>query len=250
MLMKRKKLWIALTALMLLAAVPAFSMAAANYGAASVTTGQAYTLEQMLTYAIQDEYLAQAEYTAIINAYKTGAPFANSLKAESNHISLLTKLFDTYGIAVPENTAQALTTVPGSLDEAYDAGMQAESANIAMYDTFLAQTDLPEDVRNTFTALKNASENHLNAYTRNSGKTGNGRNNTAGCFGNGYGASQRGMMNANCPAAQANGQCPMAQSSPNGGCPMNSRNGSRMGMGMRGGNAGVCNGTCTATPQD
>lgn len=250
--MKRKKLWIALTALMLLAAVPAFSLAAANYGAANVTAGQTYTLEQMLTYAIQDEYLAQAEYTAILNAYKTGAPFVSSLKAEENHISLLAKLFDTYGIAVPENTAQTLVTVPGSLDEAYDAGIQAETANIAMYDAFLAQTDLPEDVRSAFTALRNASENHLGAYTRSCGKTGNGRNSTAGCMGNGYGTAQRGMMNAACPAAQANGQCPMTQSTSNGRCPMNSRNGGRMGMGMgmRGGNAGVCSGTCTALPQN
>jgi hypothetical protein len=245
--MNRKKLWIALTALMLLAAVPVFSLAAENYGAANVAAGQTYTLEQMLTYAIQDEYLAQAEYTAILNAYKTGAPFGNSVKAESNHIALLTKLFETYGIAVPENTAETLVTVPGSMDEAYEAGIQTETANISMYDTFLAQADLPADVRSTFTALKSASENHLNAYTRNGLRTGNGRNRMAGRFGNGNGTAQRGMMNSNCPAMQTNGQCPM-----------NGRNGGRMGMGSRGGNAGTCNGTCngvckgtcTVTPQN
>jgi uncharacterized protein YpuA (DUF1002 family) len=47
--MKRKKLLISLIALLLLAAVPAFSLATGNYGAASVTAGQTYTLEQMLT---------------------------------------------------------------------------------------------------------------------------------------------------------------------------------------------------------
>ena len=248
--MKRKKLWIALTTLMLLAAVPAFSLAASNYGAANVTAGQTYTLEQMLTYAIQDEYLAQAEYTAILNAYRTGSPFVNHLKAENSHISLLAKLFETYGIAMPENTAGTQITVPDSLDEAYEAGLQAEIANIAMYDAFLGQTGLPEDVRTTFTALKNASQNHLASYTQSRGKTGNGRNNTAGRFGNGNGAVQRGMMNAACPTAQAGGQCPMNQSTTNGRCQMFGRNGSRMGMGMRGGNAGICNGTCTATPQN
>jgi hypothetical protein len=139
--------------------------------------------------------------------------------------------------------------VPGSLEEAYQAGIQAETASIAMYDTFLAQTDLPEDVRGTFTALKNASENHLNAYTHNCGRTGNSRNLGAGCFGN-----RSGMMNANCPASQANGQCPMAQSTSNGQCPMAGRNGfqGRMGMGMgrRGINAGICYGANSANPQD
>jgi hypothetical protein len=147
---------------------------------------------------------------------------------------------------VPENTAEALIAVPGSLEEAYEAGISTETANIAMYDAFLAQTDLPEDVRSAFSTLKNASENHLNAYTRNNGNTANGRNNRSGCFGNG--AAQYGMTNGQCPAAQTNGQCPMAsQSTVNGQCPMNGQNGFRghMGMGRRGGN-----GSCIVTPQD
>ncbi len=244
--MKRKKLLISLTAIIMLAAVPVFSLASAN-----VTAGQTYTLEQMLTYAIQDEYLAQAEYAAILDTFKTGTPFSNSLKAESTHISMLSKLFDAYDIAVPENTSEAKVTVPSSLEEAYEAAIQAETANIAMYDTFLSQSDLPGDVRSTFTALKNASENHLNAYTYSGGTTGNGRNLMAGCYRNGNRAAQCGMMNANCPAAQANGQCPMT-SQTNAQCPMFGQSGfqGHMGMGRRGGNTGFCNGTSTANPQN
>jgi hypothetical protein len=249
--MKRKKLLISLMALLLLAAVPAFSLAVGNYGAANVAPGQTYTLEQMLTYAIQDEYLAQAEYDSTLNTYKIDAPFSNSLKAESTHITMLSKLFDNYGIAVPENTAEALVTVPGSLEEAYEAGIRTETANIAMYDNFLAQTDLPEDVRSVFATLKNASENHLNAYTRNDGISAIGLNNRGGCFGNS--TAQCSMTNAQCPAAQTNGQCPMAsRSTVNGQCPMYGQNSFRghMGMGGRGGNAGICNRTSAVNPQN
>ena len=43
---------------MLALTLPVIGLAAEEYGAAAVTEGGTYTLEQMLTYAIQDEYLA------------------------------------------------------------------------------------------------------------------------------------------------------------------------------------------------
>jgi hypothetical protein len=39
-----------------------------------------------------------------------------------------------------------------------------------MYEAFLKQQELPEDVRSVFTALKRASENHLQAFQRNADK--------------------------------------------------------------------------------
>ena len=247
--MKLKKLLVSLIALILMATIPAFSLALGNYGSSAVTAGQTYTLEQMLTYAIQDEYLAKAEYTAIQDAFKTGAPFSNILKAESTHVSLLETLFTTYGITLPENTAATQVTIPASLDEAYAASIQTETANIAMYEAFLAQSDLPEDVRSTFTALENASQNHLNAYTRNGGNSGNGQGKQNGCQGN------RNANMANCPMfgqTTTAGQCPMAQhSTANGQCPMNTQGGCQGRMGGRGMmNSGNCTGACGALPQN
>lgn len=181
-----------LATLTLLVFLPLMGGAAAEdaFGSSAVTAGQTYTLEQMLTYAIQDEYMAQAEYQGILDTLGGDAPFSNILKAEGTHINYLVQLFTTYGLPVPSNTAADRVTLPATLADAYQAGVTAEVANIAMYDTFLAQTDLPTDVRDTFTALKNASENHLNAYTRNASRNGqnwgmqNGRGRNNGAMGN------------------------------------------------------------------
>ena len=178
--MKLRKIFATLTALVLLAAMPVIALAE-DFGSAGVTQGETYTLEQMLTYAMQDEYMAQAEYAAIIAEYGDNTPFANIINAEKTHIDLLAPLFATYGLTLPENTATAKVTLPASLQEAYTTGVAAENANIAMYDAFLTQSDLPQDVRDVFEALKNASDNHLAAFTQNAEKTGlgmrNGQNN-------------------------------------------------------------------------
>jgi rubrerythrin len=163
-----------LTAVLMLAAVPALTLAEDATGSAAVTEGTTYTLEEMLTYAIQDEYNAQAEYERIIAAYGDDGVFANIVQAEETHIALLTTLFNTYGLTLPANNAAETVTLPESLTEAYTTGIAAENANIAMYESFLTDTTLPDDVRSAFTALANASESHLAAFTQNAEKTGNG----------------------------------------------------------------------------
>ena len=119
----------------------------------------------MLTYAVQDEYLASAEYAAINEALGNPRPFANIVKAEQTHIAALEKLFAANGIALPGNTAGDYVAVPASLTEALNAGVQAEKNNIAMYKQFLSQS-LPDDVMTVFTALKNASEQHLASFEK------------------------------------------------------------------------------------
>jgi len=121
------------------------------------------TLEQMLTWAIQDEYLAQAEYAYIIKKFGEVRPFSNIIKAEENHISMLAPLFKTRGLAVPPNKASEYIVIPKDLKTAVETGVQAEIDNIAMYERFLA-AKLPDDVRDVFTRLKDASENHLRAF--------------------------------------------------------------------------------------
>ncbi|PKK88288.1 MAG: hypothetical protein CVV62_02085 [Tenericutes bacterium HGW-Tenericutes-7] len=137
-----------------------------NYGATLVSTDGVYTLEEMLTYAIQDEYLAQATYHAIIEAYGDVKPFSRIVLAEQTHIDLLLPLFETYGIEVPVNDAAQYVVLPDSISSALATGVEAETANIALYETFLAQTDLPDDVRAVFESLQTASEHHLKAFSR------------------------------------------------------------------------------------
>ena len=50
---------------------------------------EGYTLESMLTYALLDEYLAQATYATIIEVYGEIRPFSKIVLAEQTHIDLL-----------------------------------------------------------------------------------------------------------------------------------------------------------------
>lgn len=153
-----------LITLLVLAVTAAMTLTAlAEFGSGAVTEGQTYTTEEMLTYAIQDEYMALAEYEAIVAAYGDSNPFSNLIEAEEYHIALLTGLFETYGYTVPINDASSWVALPNSLDNAYEVGAEAEINNIAMYESFLAQ-DVPDDLASVFSALKDASGNHLSAF--------------------------------------------------------------------------------------
>lgn len=169
-----------LVTLLALAAIAATTVTAlAEFGSGAVTEGKTYTTEEMLTYAIQDEYMALAEYEAIVAAYGDGNPFSNLIEAEKYHITLLTGLFETYGYAVPANDAADRVALPDSLSASYDVGVEAETNNIAMYETFLAQ-DVPDDVAAVFSALKDASGNHLTAFQQAGGRPGVGGMNAYG----------------------------------------------------------------------
>lgn len=135
-------------------------------GAAAVDPGKAYSVEDMMIFAIQDEYLAKEKYEQIMDTYGEQKPLSNIAKAEGNHISALEKLFESKSMVIPENNAKDYVEIPVSLAEAYEAGVQAEIENIALYNQFLERKDIPEDVRNVFESLGDASENHLEAFER------------------------------------------------------------------------------------
>ncbi len=122
-----------------------------------------YVLEDMLTYAILDEYAAKATYQIIIEAFGEVRPFTNIVNAEQTHIDLLLPLFETYGIEVPEENVNVVA--PDSIASAIVTGIEAEKANIELYETFLLQ-NLPEDVRDVFEQLVMASKHHLAAFSK------------------------------------------------------------------------------------
>ena len=146
------------------------TVAAEPFGAAAVEEGGEYSLEEMLTYALEDEYLAKAEYEAIQEVFGVNNPFANIMQAEVTHQEMLFALFEAYSIPIPEDTAKDYVVIPETLLETYLTGVEAEVKNIAMYLIFLSDETLPQDVRNGFTALMNASQSHLEAFSRNAEK--------------------------------------------------------------------------------
>ena len=142
-------------------------------GSAGAMSDTSLTLSDMLTYALQDEYAAKAEYAAIQAAYGMLRPYSNIERSEDTHIALLLPLFSAYGVPVPVNDAASHVVLPATLDASYDIGVEAEILNIAMYGKFLTM-DLPDDVRTVFERLMSASESHLAAFENAAGRSGTG----------------------------------------------------------------------------
>ncbi|WP_226035212.1 ferritin family protein [Aquibacillus saliphilus] len=136
-----------------------------NYGAKGALTDTTLTIPQMLTYALQDEYLAQTRYDNILEIYGNIPTFTRIKQAEMRHISELLPLFQRYQVPFPEDLSQNFITTPESIKASYAAGVQGEVDNIAMYDKFLS-FELPVDMRTVFQQLRNASLNHLAAFER------------------------------------------------------------------------------------
>jgi hypothetical protein len=137
----------------------------APYGSKAVAADQQLTLESMLTYAIQDEYVARAEYEAVILKIGNVTPFSNIVKAEEAHISQLKTLLNAYKVAVPEDKSKIYLVAVKDAKEALGVGVQAEMDNIAMYERLLKEK-LPDDVKAVFTTLRDGSKSHLEAFQR------------------------------------------------------------------------------------
>jgi len=114
--------------------------------------------------AIDDEHLARATYDAVIARFGPIMPFVNIRNAEDSHARALATLFTNYGLAVPVDHRAGTVTSPSTVAEACQLGVEAELANIAMYDQLLESTPEP-DVLQVFSSNRAASlDNHLPAF--------------------------------------------------------------------------------------
>lgn len=119
--------------------------------------------QQALTAALNDEYHARAFYQAVIDQFGQVAPFANIVRAEVGHIAAVQNLMTRYGMAIPADPYLGKIAAPATLTDALKIGVDAEKANVAMYDrfTFITQTD----IKAVFAQLRNVSQTrHLPAF--------------------------------------------------------------------------------------
>lgn len=122
-------------------------------------------LAALMTVAIQDEYHAEAVYLKVLEEHGDVLPFFNIVVAEVRHSTSIGGLFANRGWSVPASEWMS-DNVPGftTLAQACAAGVEAELANIALYDELL-ERDLPTDVRRVFENVRAASLNaHLPAF--------------------------------------------------------------------------------------
>lgn len=135
------------------------------YGAVGALADNDLTMEEMFTYAIQDEQLAHGEYAYVLETFGDQAPFNNIVSAEAQHVSEMTVLFEKYDLTIPADESADHLKLAADIKEALENCATGEVDNIAMYNKFLEQ-EIPDDVRATFTALRNASEGHLDAFNK------------------------------------------------------------------------------------
>lgn len=136
-----------------------------GYGAVGALSDTDLTFLDMLTYAVQDEYLAHGEYAAIIEEFGNRNPYVNIMRSEEVHLSFLEDVYASYNLEFPADESADHLIIPGDLLEAAETGVQAEIDNIAMYEKFLTY-DLPDNLIEVFTALRDGSLSHLSAFQK------------------------------------------------------------------------------------
>jgi len=139
--------------------------AMASYGHKGAEEDNNMTVQEMIKYAIEDEIFAKSEYEKIMTTFNIDRPFSNIKNAEETHISMLQPLIEKYSVKY-ESLDKNYLVIPKTLKETFEIGVQAEIDNIAMYNKFLKDEKLPDDVKQVFTYLRNGSENHLRAFER------------------------------------------------------------------------------------
>lgn len=158
--MKTKKLVLSV----LLAGVALLSLTMGAFAQTPTTTLAPATVQAM-TDAINDEYHAYAFYNAVIAKFGAVAPFTNIARAEASHIEALETLFVRYGLPVPADPYAGKIEAPATVQAALQAGIDAEIANVALYDKFNAVTQ--SDIQFVFQQLRDASQTkHLPAFQR------------------------------------------------------------------------------------
>ncbi len=146
------------------AVVAVFTLTASAFAQSPTPLGD--KTSQALVLAINDEYKARAFYQAVIDRFGSVRPFANIVTAETAHIEALERLLSAYGLPVPPDTYAGSVQAPATLQEAAMAGIEAEKANVAMYDAFLTFVQEP-DIVAVFTQLRDVSQTkHLPAFER------------------------------------------------------------------------------------
>jgi len=136
-----------------------------GYGAKGAAADKDLSVNDMLMYAVQDEYLAHGEYLAIIDKFGSQKPYDNIVSAEETHLAFLKEVYVSYGLDFPSDDSLKHIVIPASLLEAAETGVQAEIDNIAMYESFLTY-ELPANVEEVFKALKSGSDSHLLAFQK------------------------------------------------------------------------------------
>ena len=130
-------------------------------GQGSGSTSLNATEIEALNMALNDEYHALAVYQSVIATFGEVEPFFEIAAAEQRHIDALINQYNKYGLTIPANPWIGNVPIFDSVQQACQAGVDAEIANVELYEQLFSMTDNP-GLTQVFTNLSNASLNsHL-----------------------------------------------------------------------------------------
>lgn len=159
---------------------------------------------QALHDALDDEYCAWSTYSQVLEDFGPVRPFLNIRDSEQRHIQALQRLFQRHNVSIPANP-WGTATVPrfSSLQQACQAGVQAEIDNVELYRRILGATR-SHDLLQVFQRLQGASqERHLPAFQRAASRLGGVTAGPAACADDwGRGAGRRRRHDPGAPERQ------------------------------------------------
>lgn len=118
-----------------------------------------------------DEVHAYQTYESIMLQFGRVAPFVNIQAAEAQHRAALEAMFARYNLPLPTPSEAVQASEFASFADACAAAVEAEIANGALYDQWLAAVQDYPDLTQVFTSLRDASLNHhLPAFERCAGR--------------------------------------------------------------------------------
>jgi len=117
-----------------------------------------------LVRAIEEEFGAQALYQSVLDKFGNVSPFNGIVLSEARHASVLINQAQKYGIPVPEFPSSEGLLAFETVDEACQAGVDAEIADAELYDELMSFTTNSALIR-VYTNLQKASlDSHLPAF--------------------------------------------------------------------------------------
>ncbi len=140
-------------------------------GNGGTTAGTGYVLTPLtdaekdaLTQAILEEYGALNLYQSVIDQFGQVYPFTQIVLSEQKHVDALTRQAVKYGVTVPANPGLSTAPVFATLSDACAAGVDAEIADAALYDTLKPLTT-HTDLLRVYNNLQRASlKGHLPSF--------------------------------------------------------------------------------------
>jgi len=136
-----------------------------TYGAKSAMADDSLTIDKMLQYAIQDEYLARSQYESFAKTFEDKPPFTNIMNTEVYHIEELKKLFTSQTLDISEDQSKNYLVKADSYQKALQISSELELANVDMYQKFL-EMELPDDIFTTFSMLRADSMMHSEEFEK------------------------------------------------------------------------------------